>query len=111
MYFEFNEEENKKVYERCQTTIDGINSLIHILSEHNGVYDPDFQNVLKWLDILIKDAEDAKKGIIDADKFFGDIEALPNLKHVKDIPYKEKEDHFMKNTISSIVMDDWDDED
>lgn len=111
MNYEFNEEENKKVYERCQTTIDGINSLIHILSEHNGVYDPDFQNVLKWFDILIKDAEDIKKGIVDADKFFGDIEAIPDLKHVKDIQYKEKEDHIMKNDISSIVMDDLDDED
>ena len=111
MNYDFKVHENKGVYERCQTTIDGINSLIHILSEHNGVYDPDFQNVLKWFDILIKDAEDIKKGIIDADKFFGDIEALPNLKHFKDIPYKEKEDHLMKNDISSIVMDDWDDED
>ena len=110
MYYEFKEEENKKVYERCQTTIDGINSLIHILSEHNGVCDPDFQNVLKWFDILIKDAEDIKKGIVETDKFLGDMEAMPNLKPFEYIPYKEKEDHIMKNTISSIVMDDWDDE-
>lgn len=68
--------------------------------------------MLKWFDILIKNAEDIKKGIIEEDKFFGDIEAIPNLKaeYVKDISYTEKEDHFMKNTISSIVMDDWDDE-
>lgn len=110
MYYEFEEEENKKVYERCQKTIDGINSLIHILSEHNGVCDPDFQNVLKWFDILIKDAEDIKKGIVYKDKLFADMKAAMNLKHFEDIPYKEKEDHIMKNDISSIVMDDWDDE-
>jgi hypothetical protein len=111
MNYEFKEEENKKVYERCQTTIDGINSLIHILSEHNGVCNPDFQNVLKWFDILIKDAEDIKQGIVYKDKLFADMKSAMNLKPFEYIPYKEKEDHFMKNTISSIVMDDWDDED
>ena len=111
MNYEFIKHENKEVYERYQTIIDGINSLIHILSEHNGVHDPDLQNVLKWFGILIKDAEDAKKGIIDADKFFGDLEQLPSLKSFEYIPHKEKEDHFMKNTISSIVMDEWDEED
>lgn len=110
MYYKFKTHENKEVYERCQTIIDGINSLTHILSEHNGVCDPDFQNVLKWFDILIKDAEDIKRSVVDADNLFGDIESIPNLNHFKDIPYKEKEDHIMKNDISSIVMDDWDDE-
>ena len=71
MDYEFKKEANKKAYERCQTTVDGINSLIHILSEHNGIHDPDFQNVLKWFAILIKDAEMDKQGIIDLDTFYG----------------------------------------
>lgn len=91
MNHDFTVHVNKEVYERCQTAIDGINSLIHILSEHNGVNDPDFQNVLKWFDILIKDAEDIKRGGLETDMLFGDIEPLPNLKHVKDIPHKEDE--------------------
>ena len=99
MYYEFKSKENKEVYDRCQTTIEGIKSLIYILSEHNGLYDPDFQNVLKWFDILIKDAQDTEKGVIDADKFFCDIESTPNLKQFKDIPYKEQEDHIMKDAI------------
>ena len=110
MHYEFKSKENQEICERCQTIIDGINSLIYILSEHNGLYDPDFQNVLKWFDIMIKDAEDTKKCIIDADKFFCGTESIPNLKPFKDIPYKEKEDHIMKDAISSIVMDDLDDD-